>query len=378
MKHAALVALLLSLPVAAQQKNPPGTKVDEAKVDAAIRKGVEWLKQRGDFGDPNDRGCTRELALLTLVHAGVTRRDPFFSDQLQKMLPVDPRWTYRTALRAMTLEEVDRVKYQPEIHKCAQFLVDNQRANGQWSYGDPTTFPQEVPKPPPEVATGGGGVKVYDETDAAGRRVKPQVRLRVPVKKNKNLDGGGDNSNSQYAALGLRACHDAGIILPKDVVERAQQWWRSQQHDAEPGAGAYGGAGWGYGGKARDPYGSMTAGAVGSLSICDYILGENWKLDKALQKGVAWLGANFEVDKNPKKGAAWHYYYLYGVERAGMLFETENLGKREWYPEGAEFLLGAQKADGSWGGGIIDTCFAILFLRRATRPLVESKDAGRR
>ena len=70
----------------------------------------------------------------------------------------------------------------------------------------------------------------------------------------------------------------------------------------------------------------------------------------------------------------WHLYWLYAVERVGILLGTEFLGRHEWYPEGAKFLLESQGADGSWkgqsiGGAVADTCFALLFLRRATKPL---------
>ena len=62
--------------------------------------------------------------------------------------------------------------------------------------------------------------------------------------------------------------------------------------------------------------------------------------------------------------------------RAGIFYGTERFGAHEWYPEGATYLLGEQKPDGSWKAGksdheIWDTCFAILFLRRATRPLID-------
>ena len=57
-----------------------------------------------------------------------------------------------------------------------------------------------------------------------------------------------------------------------------------------------------------------------------------------------------------------------------MLYGTELIGRHEWYVEGAKLLLDAQKADGSWRvangeNAAYDTCFAILFLRRATMPL---------
>jgi hypothetical protein len=74
-----------------------------------------------------------------------------------------------------------------------------------------------------------------------------------------------------------------------------------------------------------------------------------------------------------------HYYFLYGLERVGVLAGTEFLGEHEWYPVGARYLLREQKGDGSWASvksppnghpaDYMDTCYAILFLRRATLPL---------
>ena len=85
---------------------------------------------------------------------------------------------------------------------------------------------------------------------------------------------------------------------------------------------------------------------------------------------------NFRNDRGPKRQ---HFYYLYALERAGILYGTEHFGGRAWYAEGAKFLLETQKPDGSWResdyAGVApetwDTCFAILFLRRATKPLID-------
>jgi len=234
---------------------------------------------------------------------------------------------------------------------------------------------------------------------------KPKVVRKIPVKKQKDGPETGDNSNSQYALLGLRACHDAGITLPKEVLGRARNWWRESMLDENPkdkdgkpliasgpGAAVGGPAGWCYGGKTHGhkAYGSMTAGAVGSLAICGYILGEkNPKREVAVLRGLEWLGREFTVAGNP--GPSEHVpevgwmqgYFLYALERAGMLTGVETMGGHRWYAEGANALLGAQKPDGSWLSPVPhgdrsreintvwDTCFAILFLKRATRPLVE-------
>ena len=106
--------------------------------------------------------------------------------------------------------------------------------------------------------------------------------------------------------------------------------------------------------------------------------GEDWKTDQNLADGVAWLADNFTVNSNPKKGGPWHYYYLYGLERAGVLYDTKKFGSRDWYAAGAKLLVAKQGADGNWGAHRRDTCFAILFLKRATRPLVISEDLKER
>ena len=93
----------------------------------------------------------------------------------------------------------------------------------------------------------------------------------------------------------------------------------------------------------------------------------------------------FKLDNSRDK--QFPYYYIYALERAGVLYGTEKFGDHEWYPDGAKRLLKQQDKDGSWSDGknwgsalkgndriISDTCLAILFLCRATRPLVASED----
>ena len=69
-----LCLLLLALPAAAQDKKgkpAPGDKVDPVKVDAAIKKGLAYLKgQIGHFGTLNKRRSD-ELILWTFTHGGL-------------------------------------------------------------------------------------------------------------------------------------------------------------------------------------------------------------------------------------------------------------------------------------------------------------------
>jgi hypothetical protein len=354
-------------------KAPPADKVDPVKVDGAIKKGVAYLKGRiGKYGSINRRR-SEELILWVLAHTGVPENDPDFEALLKTVTESPLEWTYNVSLQAMILEEVDRVKYQGRIAQCAQFLVDNQCQNGQWGYGEPDQFAKDVPTGGKKAVASGSRSKA--EKPIPGQRTKPKVLNTITIKQMKKGPAKGDNSNSQYAALGLRACHDAGVALPPDVVALAEKWWRD-------GIGA---DGWGYLSKNDSGYGSMTAGAVGALTIYLFIQGRPWLKDAEVQTGMDWLAKNFTVTENPKsaeKGqGGWQYYYLYALERAGIFYGTERFGAHEWYVEGATFLLAQQKDDGSWrtpgsDHEIWDTCFAILFLRRATRPLrdVASED----
>jgi hypothetical protein len=137
--------------------------------------------------------------------------------------------------------------------------------------------------------------------------------------------------------------------------------------------------------------GSMTTSGIISLLVAksqiEKSLDKNTlnALNNSIRDGFAWLAHNWTVSKNPNH-PCWHLYYLYGIERCAALGLVEKIGEHNWYKEGAEYLLGAQKADGSWEGEsekpswaggelgvgpVENTCFALLFLLRATMPIIK-------
>jgi hypothetical protein len=331
--------------------------------DDAVRGAMAYLKSKVAVFARDSK--SEELLLWTWAMGGVPESDPEFQTALKGVLEKKLEKTYNVSLMAMLLEELDRVKYQKRIAQCAQYLLDNQCANGQWSYGDPSIFVESVTVPPP----------------------KPKAKGLQKVAITRKRDGppAGDNSNTMYALLGLRACHDAGIVLPPASVELAAKWWRDTQSKLSPvKAPAVAPEGWCYSKHEHKPYGSMTAGGVGSLAICDYILGRDPKKDRELLCGMEWLSKNFSVAYNP--GPYEHanfeensqhqvYYYLYALERAAILTGSEQIGGYAWYPRTAQSLLDSQRPDGSWkspsGSELNDTCFAVLTLRKATRALID-------
>lgn len=61
-------------------------------------------------------------------------------------------------------------------------------------------------------------------------------------------------------------------------------------------------------------------------------------------------------------------YFLWTLERVAVAYDLKTIGGKDWYAWGAPILLAHQGADGSWReahGAVPDTCFALLFLKRA-------------
>jgi hypothetical protein len=394
MRRTLAFSLVLFLPAFAQDAkggfkiNP---EVNQVKVEQAIARGINFLKTSDSPVEASVGGDSDELKLLTFVHGGLPENDAAYQALLTKCLERRLEKTYKVSLLAMALEEIDRVKYQDKIAQCGQFLLDNIKKNGGFSYGELTQAAPGAGEPVKKSIASGNKPPPVINPDV---KIKPDVVKKITLKKTR--DGvdtqRSDNSNSQYGALGIRACHDAGIVFPKDTIEQCRKYWVDTQRTELKNKGVASGGkqafGWCYAegdpcGKNGPAYGSMTAGAVGALCIYNHILGKNWKNDRAVIDGMAWLDVNYSVTQNigPCEIApvedGWLYYYLYALERTGLLYDTTFIGKHDWYLDGYKVLLSSQKGDGSWDKSHFikptwDTCFAILFLKRSTRPLVAS------
>jgi hypothetical protein len=380
---ALIVALVL--PGAAQE-------IDQAKVDDAIQKGAAFLlKKYSKSWDETSWNSSLELVMLTLSHAKVPADDEVFLKGLAKLESTKLQYTYRVAALAMALQRIDPKKYQEKLAHCAQWLVDTQLPEGEWGYPDTLKSPEELPKAV-EVDAPKPPKTDPKKEDKPGATQAALVIKRNPTNRTLNLKARGDLSNAQFAVLGLKACADAGIDVPKLTWESALRYFlKTQNQDG----------GWGYyfNGMKDKTYASMTSAGVCSVAICRNGLRLRDPLkDPAVQGGLIWLGQNFKADDNAgatKSHVAdperWLYYYLYSIERAGRICGVEEIGRKKWYPVGAEFLLKGQKADGSWWTGLpgvqwkqagdietADTCFAILFLTKATPPLTISEDTRKK
>jgi hypothetical protein len=186
-----------------------------------------------------------------------------------------------------------------------------------------------------------------------------------------------DHSVSQYGILGLWAAARNGVEIDPAQWKLFETVWKAHQFPD---------GGWDYEGYPSKPdkkgeTASMTAAGVASLFIMEDILhsddGVNCRgniTNDNIEKGLKWMSDHFDkVGRN--------VYALYGIERIGVASGYKYFGTIDWYNQGADRLVKAQKADGSFPGGgvaqgdlpIPDTAFALLFLTRGRAPVMMNK-----
>jgi hypothetical protein len=112
----------------------------------------------------------------------------------------------------------------------------------------------------------------------------------------------------------------------------------------------------------KDPKGKKDVGKDAQVRLALTALGT--AIDHPVAKRKA-LGQPAVIPRVGGKA----YYFLWSLERVAVALDLKSVGGKDWYEWGAEILLVNQQADGSWQGDYAkyaaDTCFALLFLRRA-------------
>ncbi len=321
----ALCLALAATPGQAQRaaQAPTPALATQQKIEAAIDSGARFLlgtyASRISAGnlETAERIGQSALTLYTLLKCGVPKDDPTVRRLLVYLQsrPIDQTYDASLALLALSAHGgSDNLRW---IDELARRLVAWQLDGGDWSYPS----------------------------------------------------GGNDLSNTQFAALALWIAASDGVAIDTRVwTKLTEAVFGYQTLDGGFGYGSGGGRG-------ASGTGSMTAAGAATLAMCEIELriagacspklAEKFAL--ARSRSQEWLAKYFSVTANPKAGA-WLYYYLYGLERFGAVCGVARLGEHDWYGEGAAFLLAQQAETGAWQGGtdLSETCFALLFLKRAT------------
>lgn len=343
---------------------------DQIEIDKSVARGVEYLRANAAKSGLRFEGqgghTLEELLLAAYVYGGLPEEHEDVQKLLKIVLERPPARVYEAVFLCVALDKLDNEFYLWKIAECAQFLLDNQCENGQWSYGKPGAPNRRLPAD--LRAWGAQRRKSKDQ----GTKTKPRIELKPSGRG----EATGDNSNAQIAALGIRIASDAGVVFPAANLERAKNWWLSCQW--KDGSWGYAGLDYGQG------YMTMTAGGMSSLLLLTR--SKDPRVDAAVDRANKWMAANFTF--HPEYGEVMGAPYShYSVERAGILGRMDKIGEHAWYAEGAKDLLESQKADGSWttnvrragsddqkvAWAVIDTCLAILFFKRSVRPPVATK-----
>lgn len=318
----------------------------QREVNDAIDRGVLWLRKRqnrdGSFTGQHAqayRAGETALCAYTIAQSGGRLDDQVMLSALDYLRAHPPTKTYSAGVTLLLLAEMEEGGKDPLAEETLEKIIDWERSDPRGTWGYP------------------------------GGRI--------------------DLSNVQFAALGLWAGHRMGLDVPiplcQRVVETTVERYQEEPRDASLAiqeassrkgrsrAGKAQVAGFTYEMNHGEPRGSMTVAGICVNRIMERIHGR--KLGrKALnliapseRLAMAWLEENLSFTENPAVGRGRAYYYLWGVERMAALMGVEKLWGRDWFQEGARHILDKQKGDGSWENNLHETCFAILFLARATQ-----------
>lgn len=321
----------------------------EEQINQAIDRGVLNLR-RQQHRDGSWSGSTfagyrtgpTALSAYALVESGVSPTSSSIQHALEYIRHYPPNKTYSTGATLMLLAEIHGRSPLDEANVqlaegCLEKLVDweSARIRGTWGY--------------------------------------PEGQV--------------DLSNTQFAAMGFWGAHLIGLEVPTKTLQRmVMATIDRHQEEAtiaeglpapKKGRSRSGGrkmAGYSYLVDGRDePRGSMTVAGLCVQLFAERIRGRKLgrkvlvAKEKSVPLGMTWLEAHWSVERNPgPKPNYQHFYYLWGIERLGALLETDKLFGHDWYREGATRIVELQKGDGAWGAQLHETCYALLFLSRAT------------
>jgi len=331
----------------------PAAGADEVTgphVRAAILRAVQALqdarKTDGTWPDYAQKGGVTALVTYALLEAGVSPTGEVLAPALKHVRDLPDRSTYVVSLKVLALVSADPKRYAQTIQAGADWLADHQTETGAWGYGTP---------PPAAVAEAAVG--------GALERARGEAELRRQYERP-------DASNSQFALLALAEAERAGATVPADVWCRADRHFRAVQLS---------GGGWSYVYRATDPdeaYGSITAAVAAGLYLCHQRLARTEPQAASderlavLQKGVDWIADHYTLQENPNRSLAWYYFWLYSLERLGVISGRRTFGNHDWFREGTTLLVRGQRSDGRWTDRLYHDALCLLFLAKGYKPVL--------
>ncbi len=345
----AVILLCLGTSVHSQGDAP-----DDKEVASTIARGVAFLKEtqsdQGHWDEPsqNDHrlGLTA-LAGLALLENGVAFDAPAISRAHEVVVELarDSDQTYDLALAILFLarcQQGSRGEADALIQTLGRRLAGGDQ-EGIWTY----TVPRKGQEP--------------EDTPSRSRRGE----RRKAARRNLFFAGQGDNSNTQFALLGLWAAGRHGLDSDHPL-ESIDHHFRSTQIQSD--------GRWAYrpGMPGTD---SMTCAGLMGLAIAASrpSLAERQTArarGAALAADPAFIAALKAVSQDARHASRRsEIYYLWSLERVCVALGLRLLDGFDWYAHGARILIDRQEEDGGWPhdrwGRLPHTSLALLFLRKA-------------
>jgi len=407
----------------------PARAADADQIERAVQRGVAFLKSQqgreGRWNYPSHEAGATALAGLALLECGVAADDPAIAAAARAVRQEVPRLTqtYDVALSVLFLDRLGDAADEPLLESLTVRLLAGQTPRGHWGYMCPQLGDEEVKRLMAAVnKANAGNLREQPKDKPRGPRgfdnVAPEVQKQVQQINQGALpfgpgpaaggpppgmdpSGNGDNSNTQFAIIGLWVGRRHGLPVGK-ALARAEAFFRATQTNT---------GGWGYmppvpvaGGP---PVGMMPGMGDGTPAMtCAGLLGlalgfgvakeaadekndgkgkgkpaapVDLGKDQAVKAALVALGTsigqpvgNVGPGALPQLAAGANskgYYFLWSLERVAVTYNLETVGNKDWYGWGSEIIIANHGNDGSWsaeyGQGGVDTSFALLFLRRA-------------
>ncbi len=390
-----------------------GFAVDSKDIDKAITSGVTALRElqkddgfwppHRETGDASKIGATA-LAGLTLLECGAKADDQAVLRAADAVRHAGPKlnYNYSICLAILFLDRLGDANDIPLIESLTVRLLAGQNTSGGWNYFCPPVPDAEARRLQAKVAARRElvGQREMPKSGGVKRTVKdlsPEIQQQLAQLQRRGGMGGmaemfSDNSNTQFATLALWVARRYGLPV-EDALKRVGTRFRNSQHSD---------GGWGYfdpsmraRGLIAHPTASMTCAGLLALAVADGEASEKVQerrpgakpardISKDSQVRKALLALSTTIGRRPSDGpiGGRTYYFLWSLERVAVALDLKTVGDKDWYAWGAEILLANQQGDGSWQGSYgdcgADTCFALLFLRRANLvPDLTTQLAGR-
>lgn len=328
-------------------------------VRPAITRGVEYLLQTqsrdGSWNTWGHELGETALAGMALLAGGqpAESRSVMTAAAVVRRLAQSDTSTYDTSLAIMFLDRLGQPIDADLLRDLGGRLRGGQCRDGSWSYDLPRSSAGYPPGP------GGFG-------------------------------GGGDNSNTQFAALAAWVSRRHGVDN-NAALKLLDQYFRGGFNQSA--------GGW--------PYIAGSAGATPTMT-CAGLVGlatnrgaEQQRLaaeasrnrptgpaapgpgrpggaaanDPVAKRALEALGQELQkANRDRTAGINTDLYFFWSLERVGVIYDIREIGGVDWYRWGSERLVKGQSPDGQWKGTgskgwefekNVGTSFAILFLSRA-------------